>query len=722
METAATKAKCHVSKLMSRALKLNATSSHGSFLAKNRTLIEEYLYFTSKSNTLVMVQGGSVVEGTHITGSDRDRMVVASNITVHTNSRKVGCTKGHRFLLDEADSSPGYGRLRLINLQGSDFQIYDLDKTDIRDLFQETTDGNFLSSEKFKNLLVSCIKIAKQKEYLPHGPCATGEQFGSMIDKPGIKSAEDVAHALVCDEWPAGAQKWITRKRSHDWPPKNIIEKISKMKCHAVPVGNSRSSNFSLEWRISFLLGERELVWNFNDTQVQCYVLLKKLLKKHIEQIAPDQLSSYHIKTTMFWMAEEQGMLMWCDENLLGCVAECLNKLSHSVRTKKLQHYFYRENNLLYNKFDNSSDKERVLQKIYEIQEDLEQCVSECLGGWKTVTEVCNSCQTLHKNFINWNTEISCQQEDYEQIMKRQELLILYRSMLIIYVNTSLGSHLPTFVRHQHLSFEQNPPEDIDRQILEMTKVFIAIRLGMSFCGHIAAPEDVLFQFEPEGTSISMQDAYNLLDCGRQLDDLSGTLYLASIYLWEGKFLSSQALVLSVLRQDKLLVHSGWSSKRVIRLTKEGKAKLESTTLLTGTEEKIFPAYDVIFSSVDDHCVPYPVKFECVLAQTETENFIMIHPCVYAYFLLCVGQFRTGQFESYANTLEQLQQLVCELGDELNVHRALNLVGHCYYLGGNVNAALRCYSSSLNLTPSSPNMVVNAAAFHICIILVKCLE
>lgn len=100
----------------------------------------------------------------------------------------------------------------------------------------------------------------------------------------------------------------------------------------------------------------------------------------------------------------------------------------------------------------------------------------------------------------------------------------------------------------------------------------------------------------------------------------------------------------------------------------------------------------------------------------------MIHPCVYAYFLLCVGQFRTGQFESYANTLEQLQQLVCELGDELNVHRALNLVGHCYYLGGNVNAALRCYSSSLNLTPSSPNMVVNAAAFHICIILVKCLE
>lgn len=346
METALTRTQCHVSKLIGRAMKLTGISSYGCFLSRNKTLIQDYLYLTSSNKVLEMIQGGSAAEGTYTLASDVDRMIIIPDITVHTTNKKPKFTKGHWFSLDEVGSSPGYGRLRLLKLEDTEYQIFDGYNANIRDLFQETTDGTFLSSEKFVNFFVSITKSMEMSGYYRHGPCASTEHqdvHGYLTGKPGIKMEEDIAHALVCDDWPSDAQKWITRKRNHDWPPKNIIEKISKMKCHAVPVGNKGSNNFSLEWRTSFLLGERELIWSFNDTQVQCYVLLKQLFKKHISAIAPDQLSSYHIKTVMFWMSEERGTSLWYDENLLGCVTECLNMLSHCVKEHKLQHYFDKE-------------------------------------------------------------------------------------------------------------------------------------------------------------------------------------------------------------------------------------------------------------------------------------------------------------------------------------------------------------------------------------------
>lgn len=725
METALTRTQCHVSKLIGRAMKLTGISSYGCFLSRNKTLIQDYLYLTSSNKVLEMIQGGSAAEGTYTLASDVDRMIIIPDITVHTKNKKPKFTKGHWFSLDEVGSSPGYGRLRLLKLEDTEYQIFDGYNANIRDLFQETPDGTFLSSEKFVNFFVSITKSMEMSGYYRHGPCASTEHqdvHGYLTGKPGIKMEEDIAHALVCDDWPSDAQKWITRKRNHDWPPKNIIEKISKMKCHAVPVGNKGSNNFSLEWRTSFLLGERELIWSFNDTQVQCYVLLKQLFKKHISAIAPDQLSSYHIKTVMFWMSEERGTSMWYDENLLGCVTECLNMLSHCVKEHKLQHYFDKERNLLDNKLDNESDKDHVLQKIDEILADVEQYVTDCLEGWDIISEMCSSCLNSHKNFKLFSKKISFLQDEYEQDEKANIVLQLYKTMFNIYINITSGYNIPSVVFRQLIYLERNPPEDVEFQILESTKVFIDVRLGMTYFGHISAPKDELFQQWLDNTGMPMEKAHTMLGHGRLLDSLSGTLYLASIYLCQGKFSISNDLVLSVLRQDKNLVYPGWcSAKRTIHLTKEGHSKLESTIHLIGTEGRTFPAFDVIFSSDDANCVPYPIKFECILAQNDSDDFIVIHPCVYAYFLLCLGQFCERRYELFANTLEQLEQLVCQLGEGFHTYRALNLLGYCYSLRGNVNAALSCYSVSLKRTQSSPG-VKNAAVYFICIILVKCLE
>lgn len=677
-------------------------SSYGCFLVKNQILIVDYMSSLSSTiDKIVCFKTGSFADGTYMKGSDTDILLVMTEITVYTTSKKIWFTKGLHFSLDEVGSSSGYGRLRLLKPEDTDYEgSYFLDAS-FRDLLQETKDGKFLSSEKLVNVMVRNLKT-KLTECYRHGPCATTEEYGSIEGNPDFKIEKDIAMGLVCDEWPLDAQKWITRKRRHDWPPKNIIEKISKMKCHMVPVGNSRSGNFSLEWRISFSLGERELVWNFNDTQVQCYVLLKQLIKKNIEPIAPDQLSSYHIKTIMFWMAEEQGMSMWYKENLLGCVTECLNRLSHCVNTHKLKHYFYAENNLLDNKLDNRSDKEHLLQKIGEIQADIEQYACDCLGGYEIITTMCNSCQNSHKNLTLNTKTISFIMHNFEQTLYKIEVGQFYTAMFSSFASIMNDLYTRTLGSPSHLleSVCRNPPEEVDVRILKMIIYFIFVRTGMSFCGNISVHED---------TSMSMQIAYSMLSLGRYLDSVSGTLYLASIYLCEGKFSLSKNLVLSVLRTGEPLF------------------------LLSGefdfieAKGNIFPVFHVIFSPFDVNCVPYPVKFECVLAQKDMHLYssVTIHPFVYAYFLLCFGQFCDGQYGSFVNTLEQLEQLVCKLdhkltksGKVLYVYRALNLLGYCYSLGGNVNAALKCYSRSLKLTQSHP-IIENAAVYHICIILVK---
>ena len=116
--------------------------------------------------------------------------------------------------------------------------------------------------------------MAVSPEYR-HGPSATvtnEDTYGHITGKLGSNLEQDFVHALYYDEWPIEAVQWLQRKRKFDWPSRELIEKIQKLNCHAVPVGDVMSST---QWRVSYLLQERELVWAFNDTQIQCFVLLK---------------------------------------------------------------------------------------------------------------------------------------------------------------------------------------------------------------------------------------------------------------------------------------------------------------------------------------------------------------------------------------------------------------------------------------------------------------
>ena len=283
-----------------------------------------------------------------------DMMIVAPDILVTENAH-YKCSKdkfGHVFLMVRDKSSPVYVNLQPLKLDEED--------PDINIILAKSAGGDTLaSSEKYISYVVEVMQAKLNgneyrniAEHFQNGPCA------SFVSKSNIGPwtwDTDVAYAIKCTSWPSDAEEWFARSRQNGWPSGEILDKIRKLDCHVVATGNPPSPSRNVEWRISFMLTERELVRSFNEMQLKCFSLLKTILRSKISPSFPDHLSSYHMKTTLFWVIEEMPQKDWTPENLVHCVHICLDRISESVRSKNLYHYILRKENLFEHKLMDST-------------------------------------------------------------------------------------------------------------------------------------------------------------------------------------------------------------------------------------------------------------------------------------------------------------------------------------------------------------------------------
>ena len=94
---------------------------------------------------------------------------------------------------------------------------------------------------------------------------------------------------------------WLSRERkSNKWPPRNIIESVITKGCLLVPKGHTLSDKFDLMWMVSFSEIEVMLAKTLTRQKRQCYLVAKYLIKG-LEKCV---ISSYHIKTVLFWLLE----------------------------------------------------------------------------------------------------------------------------------------------------------------------------------------------------------------------------------------------------------------------------------------------------------------------------------------------------------------------------------------------------------------------------------
>ncbi|VDI22363.1 Hypothetical predicted protein, partial [Mytilus galloprovincialis] len=298
-----------------------------------------------------LIRSGSNGEGLYLKGSDLDIMVIYSNCTVYEyNSEIPVINKTIPLVMDTEDTQPCFTKLRIVRGHSLSYIAEVVLHTDHK--------GEVFSSKLFKETELDRLSTKYEFFYKIHGPC--------MAD---INNQLDLAICFKCDKWISHSEPWIKRSREK-WPSADVISKIISCGVLFVPIGSKGSINEHIEWRLSFSVAEKFLIFSFNHAQLLCYALLKIFLREIVDKdkCLKGLLCSYFIKTVMFWILEESDPSIWRPDNIIPCFQACLHRLLYCVENDILLHYFIPENNLFYLRFNkiNRNKLCKLLQISYQ--------------------------------------------------------------------------------------------------------------------------------------------------------------------------------------------------------------------------------------------------------------------------------------------------------------------------------------------------------------------
>lgn len=281
----------------------------------------------SSEDENICITSGSFGEGLEMRGSDIDIMYIDKSTEVHENITSSVYSPLKTYLsMASQETKPGFTILRLVK---SNNPL-------IVSICKKSKMGLCLSNYLFKQLFTT--------------------RYSSVIHGPSVSDVAgcfDIVHCFSSKSWITPASQWITRSKN-PWPTKTTKELIKDHGVLFVPTGVNGSPQEEFEWRISFSVGEKLLVYTFSHTQLLCYSLMKILVKDVIEKIegCKKLLSSYYLKTIMFWISEETNPSIWRPENLIKCFMICLRRLIYFVQNSCCPHFFIPENNMFHNKIE----------------------------------------------------------------------------------------------------------------------------------------------------------------------------------------------------------------------------------------------------------------------------------------------------------------------------------------------------------------------------------
>ena len=307
---------------------------------------------------------GSKAEGLDLPGSDDDYMYElnsACNIKVIQSLDENTSTSPYdTFLMSTKNVRPGFTLLQHVthtplhpvlsrasqDMNGSQYLRGDL-------FVQWTIEGiqGISRDEGFNDF------VAMQRQ----GP--SKEMYTGPDTEP-----DDHVDCIRCPFWPSQASEWRDRPRHFGWPSQHDLMSITDFGFHLVAVGHPSSNTKDLEWRISFSIAERTLVWSFSHVQMQCYALMKMVLKQFIKVRCNPQnqvLCSYFIKTFLFWKYETTEANFWREDNLRECIRYLFTEFSKCIREGSLRHYFIPSFNLLSVKLTPAAQRE--LLQLFDI-------------------------------------------------------------------------------------------------------------------------------------------------------------------------------------------------------------------------------------------------------------------------------------------------------------------------------------------------------------------
>nr|XP_022304030.1 uncharacterized protein LOC111111375 [Crassostrea virginica] len=331
--------------LFVRLCQIVGTSVQVAIRRETRDIKEMVDRRVADNDDVIEIESGSIREGFRLKGSDVDFMLWPNNHRVifdMSQSEHNETVNKTLILSDSSESPPGFTLLQL--LTPTTYRR-------IQSACVPMNDRLYISSSQYRK--------QTQTHRFPgskgHGPCESGEVPGGL--------EYDFAWCFACDFWPLSASSWIDRCLS--WPDREVVNEIVSNGCHFVPIGNPLGLHEHEEWRISFSLAEHKLVHSMNHCQFLTYGLLKIFLKEVIDKQSEETcklLCSYHMKTVIFWVIQQNAVPLWCPQNLLVGFWVCFKLLLKWVYEGVCPNFFIPENNLFLSKVHGSAQRKLFLE------------------------------------------------------------------------------------------------------------------------------------------------------------------------------------------------------------------------------------------------------------------------------------------------------------------------------------------------------------------------
>ena len=654
------------------------------YIRQDYCRIWDCLMSTTDSNNDNVYFTGSKAEGLDLPGSDHDVMFDINNkanlVIIQKMQDAPPAVNRNVFFMKTENVPPCFTMLRSVN-QVQHGLLFDV--------CQFIDNAMYLSSYLLVHNATSEIKTnIYNKKIARQGPSIEGWNHYMDTSKSGI----DNVLSIHCPFWPDSATEWRTRPRQYAWPSPSVIKSIVDFGFHLVPVGHPNSDMNMMEWRMSFSVAERTLVWSFNHVQIQCYAVMKIILKEFINpHCSPDNrvLCSYFIKTYLFWKYEETDPSFWCPGNLRECIMFLLCGFRECILRSSLKHYFIIGFNLLSIKLTNEARGE--ILRIFDLvlQSDI------------SIMKKCSTLTTVWDEFVNTESGIRESVPRRNWSLLKNDVHLMHNIIILQYV-------IVTTCR-----------SDLLKLIYQFVRRCVQMPCLVSFAVHL-----ILFRLSNKVVGNCQRNHGNkkfYRSCRYLISNMHGfdlstyRLWYAMLMTMRGNYsLSLRVLnnLLSSIPPFALYSSLGYNlcvsnetTKWYVDAFSGGNNPVEERARTTWM-------FDIQIMPSDIDMVPAAIHIE--LAHCDKRIGVHLSPFICAHYLMFLNYHALRQYENRDRALHQLIETVNNPEQCGNFrYHSYNIAGHCLLYMGLYEQARDMFIRSYLFTSNIPHHCFNSARLYL---------
>ncbi|XP_061166183.1 uncharacterized protein LOC133175077 [Saccostrea echinata] len=602
---------------------------------------------------------GSRREGFRLKESDIDFMYWPNNYSVIWELSQSQYYNTHRqtlILCDCSNSPPGFTLLYLLSPRMN---------REIQRACVRMYNRHYISSSIHRQIMCLLSSIYSTQ----HGPCASGT-VGSI--------EYDYTCCFACDFWPPSASSWIDR--CHSWPQPHVVDDIVKNGCHFVAIGNKLGSHEDHEWRISFSLAEHKLVYAMNHCQFLTYGLLKLFLTEIINNGVGDDdklLCSYHMKTAVFCVIQQNTLPHWCPQNLLGGFWVCFKLILKWAYEGVCPNFFIPENNMFLSKI-HGKNQHQLFVRLYRLYE-------------KGLAFLLHS-PSIRSYIINvlFNPRLSICTDEHTLISETEFDVNLYEE--IQKHDTYSKFNIQSCTRYLH-AVEQmmGSPLLTQYQVLVLQKLTAGVLQKTAFILYMeTCTQENKLRYRADKISCHMLKLAAKFGC------ITDMMYIAKYYYKTLRYMEA----LSIIEMIKVKLAQPYVMYRFNVDTEMYTEAVEERSWSTKMRQAV-----AWYIKLDNRIHYISELIPEQQSALQNRSLVLFIPRLILFYMLEILCYRHLDRMIAQTALDDLQTLVhYEQGQLISIHLrdvSWQILGICQQVTGNLQAALYSYQQSLRQIPFS---------------------